>query len=134
MDQDQEKKKLKGKSRWGDSSNALEHIIPCLEGFAIAKKSSSLLQKRFDPPELPKGFQPKGIKGKKSRFEPGQDDQLRNTNLEREVALATFAVRSGIRHSPRCSTGCDGWPRPFRESRKSHRGSHSMPVRGNQRR
>ena len=45
MDQDQEKKKLKGKSRWGDSSNALEHIIPCLEGFALSKKSSSLLQK-----------------------------------------------------------------------------------------
>ena len=98
IDQDQEKKKLKGKSRWGDSSNALEHIIPCLEGFAIAKKSSSLLQKRFDPPELPKGFQPKGIKGKKSRFEPGQDDQLKNTNPtpdERRKVISTEEEKEG---------------------------------------
>ena len=98
MDQDQEKKKLKGKSRWGDASNALEHIIPCLEGFAIAKKSSSLLQKRFDPPELPKGFQPKGIKGKKSRFEPGQDDQLKNSNPtpdERRKVISTEEEKEG---------------------------------------
>ena len=98
MDQDQEKKKLKGKSRWGDSSNALEQIIPCLEGFAISKKSSTLLQKRFDPPELPKGFQPKGIKGKKSRFEPGQDDQLKNTNPtpdERRKVISTEEEKEG---------------------------------------
>ena len=105
MDQDQEKKKLKGKSRWGDSSNALEHIIPCLEGFAIAKKSSSLLQKRFDPPELPKGFQPKGIKGKKSRFEPGQDDQLKNTNPtpdERRKVISTEEEKEGKFFTAHC--------------------------------
>merc|ERR1719357_1935626 len=89
MDQDKKKNR---KSRWGESTPALEHIIPCLQGFVISKKSSSLLQKRFDPPEIPKGFQPRGVKGKKSRFEPEKDDQLKSTNPtpdERRLVIST---------------------------------------------
>ena len=95
MDQDKKKNR---KSRWGESAPALEHIIPCLQGFVISKKSSSLLQKRFDPPEIPKGFQPRGVKGKKSRFEPEKDDQLKSTNPtpdERRLVISTEKEREG---------------------------------------
>ena len=53
----------KRKSRWGQ-----ENIIQCLEGFSISEKSSSILVKKFEAPQVPKGFVPKGVKGKKSRF------------------------------------------------------------------
>ena len=74
--EDQAKKdpKKRQKSRWGEES-----IIQCIEGFSISEKSS-VLQKKFDPPALPKGFTPKGLRGKKSRFEASKDDVLETTN------------------------------------------------------
>ena len=47
--------KTKKKSRWG-VDNITEELVNCLEGFSLAKHSTSLLQKRFDPPEIPKGM------------------------------------------------------------------------------
>ena len=78
------------KSRW--DNNPAEDLITCLEGFALAKESTSMLQKRFDPPDLPPGFQPKGIKNKKSRFETSKDENLETTNptpQQRHLAIST---------------------------------------------
>ena len=71
--------KNKRKSRW--NQDVTENLIPALEGFVLAKESSTLLQKRFDPPDLPQGFQPRGLKKTKStRFETSSDENLTTTN------------------------------------------------------
>lgn len=72
-------KATKRKSRW--NTDVTENLIPALEGFALAKESSTLLQKRFDPPDIPKGFQPKGLKKTQpTRFETPADENLTTTN------------------------------------------------------
>ena len=90
------------KSRWGESSVEAS-LITCLEGFALSKKSTSILTKRFEPPEIPKGFQPKGVKNKKSRFEPSKDDVLKDTNPtpeERRRVISDEAEKEEFRNEP----------------------------------
>ena len=78
-DNTNEKNNSKRKSRW--NQDVTENLIPALEGFVLAKESSALLQKRFDPPEIPQGFQPKGLKKTQpTRFEPSSEENLTTTN------------------------------------------------------
>ncbi len=87
--EDKSESPAKRKSRWGQTPE--ENLISCLKGFVISKKCSSVIRKRFEPPEIPSGFQPRGVKGKKSRFEPGQEEIMKSSNPaphERMLALA----------------------------------------------
>ncbi len=76
-DNEQAKKKRDRKSRWDDSVPA--EVADLLEGFSIATRSSSVLQKSFDPPELPRGFKPRGG-AQKSRFDSLPTDKMATTN------------------------------------------------------
>ena len=90
--------KKRSKSRWGEAEN----IIQCIEGFSISEKSS-VLQKKFDPPTLPKGFTPKGLRGKKSRFEPSKEDSLDTTNPtsnQRKSVINTEAEKEQFAQEP----------------------------------
>lgn len=71
----------KKQSRWG------QNVIECLEGFVLSQKSSSILRKKFEPPEIPAGFQPKGIR--KSRFEAEKLTSTNPTPNERRLAIST---------------------------------------------
>lgn len=88
------------KSRWGE----VEKLSDTLEGFSLAGKRSNV-RKAFPLPELPKNFVPKkGVK--KSRFEPGQEDNLKTTNPtpnQRKMALLIPKERIDEPSSQTCS-------------------------------